>query len=173
MNKCILALTAFFLQIWIVQADDTEREMFLQKGFNWKHYEQAQRLNLDLENYTAFYKNRTNRVRGTVMAAIGGGCSGLGLYFIFCGSVIKSVSSYDDHFYDDYDDYNEIDKAVGTFFIVSGGICMATGVGLIIGGVIKRNTFEKVFTKSGAQLSLQPKLDLINNQYGAQLSLSF
>lgn len=171
MNKCILALIAFFLQIWIVQADDTERQMFLKNGFNWKHYEQAQRLNLDLENYTTFYSNKSNRIKGAIMVGIGGGGCGTGLYFIFFGSLMKSAFDYD---YDYDDDYSEDEADFPfNFLIVSGGICVATGVGLIMGGIIKRNNTGKVFTKNGTQISLRPKLDLINNRYGAQLSLSF
>ncbi len=173
MNRYLLILITLILQTWVVQADDAEREMFIEKGFNWKHYEKAQRLNLDLENYTIFNSNKSNKIRGAVMLGVGGGTCGIGLYFIFLGALVSSVdNSYDDYYNYGYSGDDEVDAIKG-FFLVTGGIFCATGAGLIIGGAVKRTQIGKVFTKSGTRLSLKPKLDAINDRYGMQLSLSF
>lgn len=169
MNKYLLILVILILQTWIARADDVEREMFLEKGFNWKHYEKAQKLNLDLENYTIFNSNKSNKIKGAIMMGIGGGCCVTGITFFLMAALIGSV---DDYYYDDDYDGDEIDDIKGVY-MVSGGVCAATGLGLIIGGAVKRSKIGKVFTKSGTRLSLRPELDAINDRYGMQLSLSF
>lgn len=185
MSKYHLILVLLILQAWVTKADDTERELFIEKGFNWKHYEKAQKLNLDLENYTIFNSNKSNRINGTIMMGIGGGCCGAGLYFYLWAVLFNSFEEdleddnyyYDyDYYYDDYRDYDDDKEAFNdfkVFCLISSGVCVATGVGLIIGGAAKRSKIGKVFTKSGTRLSLRPELDAINDRYGMRLSLSF
>lgn len=171
MNKYLLILTILILQAWIAQADDVEREMFLERGFSWKHYEKAQKLNLDLENYIIFNKNKSNRVKGAVMMGVGGVFCATGLPYFIGAALVNTVEDYeDDYYYDDDDDFNDFAKRV---YIITGSVFTATGVGLIIGGAVKRSKIGKVFTKSGTRLSLRPELDALNDKYGMRLSLSF
>ncbi len=57
--------------------------------------------------------------------------------------------------------------------MVSGEIVTATGIGLIVGGVVKRTNLRTVITKNGKNLSLLPRIDTMNDLYGAELSISF
>jgi len=177
MNRYFLIMVVLILQTWIVRADDSEREMFLTHGFNWKHYEKAQKLDLDLENYTIFNSNKSNKFKGTVMMGVGGGFTGMGFIYLLAGALASSVGeNHNDNYYypyyeDDYDDeFTDIAKKV---YFITGGLLLGTGVGLIAGGAVKRSKIGKVFTKSGTRLSLRPELDAINDRYGMRLSLSF
>lgn len=178
MSKYHLILVLLILQAWVTKADDTERELFIEKGFNWKHYEKAQKLNLDLENYTIFNSNKSNKIKGTVMMGVGGGFAGMGFIYLLAGALVRSASeNHNDNYYyypyyeDEYDD--EVTDIAKKVYFITGGVCLATGVGLIIGGAAKRSKIGKVFTKSGTRLSLRPELDAINDRYGMRLSLSF
>ncbi len=97
--------------------------------------------------------------------------SGIGLYFFLWGLLISSIeNSYDDNYYYDDDEALDESKAIS---MISGGVCFATGVGLMIGGAVKRSQIGKVFTKKGRRISLRPELDAINDRYGMRSSLSF
>jgi hypothetical protein len=178
-NRHLLILITLILHAWVIKANDVEKEEFLKKGFNWTHYETAQKLNLDLENYAIYVKNKSDKIRGTVMMGVGGGACGVGLYFFLCVALINSFEEdyertnyylgYDEY----YDDDVDADDMIKAIFLLSGSMWMATGAGLIIGGAVKRRKIGKVFTKSGTRISLRPELDAINDRYGMRLSLSF
>ncbi len=169
MNRYLLFLVILILQTWIVHADNAERDMFIEKGFNWKHYEIAKKNNLDLENYTIFVSNKSNKIKGAVMMGIGGGLCIEGLLLFVLAAILEPY----DELFDDYnDDYNVVDNTK-TIYTIAGGVSVATGAGLLIGGAVKRSKIGKVFTKSGTRLSLRPELDAIKDRYGMQLSLSF
>lgn len=182
MNRYFLIMVVLILQTWIASADDTEKEMFLAHGYNWKHYEKAQKLNLDLENYTIFNSNKSNKIKGTVMMGVGGGFAGMGFIYLLAGALVSSAGEnhndnysyypyYEDDYDDDYDD--EFTDFAKNVYFITGGLFLGTGVGLIAGGAVKHSKIGKVFTKSGTRLSLRPELDAINDRYGMRLSLSF
>jgi len=54
-----------------------------------------------------------------------------------------------------------------------GGVFTGTGLGFMIGGAIKRGKIREVVRKDGMGLSLAPKVNIFNNEYGAELSFSF
>jgi hypothetical protein len=174
MNKYLLIVVTLVLRIWIARADDTEteKEMFLERGFNWKHYENAQKLNLDLENYTIYRANKANSLKGAIFMGIGG-VSCLSALVFFLSAVL--IESYDNSIYGSYEDDSDFEPLENTkkFYIITGGVFTATGVGFIIGGAVKRTKVGKVFTKNGRLISLRPESDAFNDRYGMQLSLSF
>ncbi len=122
---------------------DSEAMEFRNEGFNRKHYQTAQKLNLDVENYRIYYTNRKNRKKGNRLMAIGGGIATLGLFLAIDGllTVIEPPSNgYK------YSTYSLEDFTIG-------GMSIGTGIGLLIGGVIKRNKIRNVVTKDGIQLN--------------------
>lgn len=138
---------------------NSEEQEFFNRGLNRKHYQLAKRLDLDLENYIKYRSNRKIRKKSNILMSVGGGIAPLGLFLVIEGAhtKINHYTYYSDDIFSD---------------IVTGGILFATGVGLTIGGAAKRSRIEKVITKSGTQLSLNPKIDILNKRYGAQLTLS-
>ncbi len=117
-------------------------------GFNSKHYQIAKRMNLDAENYSTYYTNRRNRKKGNRLMGIGSGIATIGLFFAVDGIVtlIKGPEHYNN---DDY--YNNFSDYIFDRFSI-GGTCIGTGLGLFIGGVIKRNKIRDVYTKDGKLL---------------------
>lgn len=156
-----------------------EMQEFLNNGYGINHYKLAQRLNLDLENYKIFRANKTKRIKGRILTATGAGFTLAGGLFILCGIMLdEALDYYDDHYYDydddyDYDDYDYNDDFIKNFYIGTGSIMTASGLGLLISGVIINKKIEDVIRKDGKKLSLKPKLDIKHNTYGAEFSYSF
>ena len=126
----------------------SEKMEFRSEGFNAKHYRIAKGLNLDAENYRLYYSNRRNRKKGNRLMGIGGGIATIGLFFAIDGlaTLIKSHNHYN-NYYHDYDYSNHLFDCFSL-----GGTCIGSGLGLIIGGAIKRNKIRDVYTKDGKQL---------------------
>lgn len=124
-----------------------EVQEFRSYGFNSKHYQIAKRMNLDVENYNIYYANKRNRKKGNRLTGIGGGVATIGLFFAVDGlaTLIKGPDHYNSYGYYDYSDYLFDRFSVG-------GTCIGTGLGLMIGGVIKRNKIRDVYTKDGKLL---------------------
>ncbi len=174
MNKYLLIVVTLVLRIWIARADDTEteKEMFLERGFNLKHYENAQKLNLDLENYTIYRANKANTLKGAIFMGVGGVNCLSALAFFLSAALIEFYYNSLFGLYDDDSGFEPLENTK-KFYIITGGVLTVTGVGFIIGGAVKRTKVGKVFTKNGRRISLRPELDALNDRYGMQLSLSF
>lgn len=142
-----------------------EVQEFMDQGFNIKHYRRAAQLNLDVENYKNYLINKRNRKKGNILMGVGSGIATMGLLIIIDAATTKIHNNTNDEYYLFGDDAFED--------IITGGMCVGTGLGLTIGGIVKRNKIGKVVTKKGVQLSLLPKADVSNDRYGAKLSFSF
>lgn len=172
-SKYLFFIAVFSLQVQIISANEAEEEMFYANGFSSKHYMLAQRLNLDLENYKNFRLNKSDKIKGAVMIGVGSGIAATGLPYFIVGLVESRWSNSYRSTYDYDYGYRDEDKFIARVLMVSGGVVTATGIGLIVGGVVKRTSLRKVITKDGNKLSLLPRIDTINNLYGAELSISF
>lgn len=119
---------------------------FRNEGFNRKHYQIAKRLNLDVENYRIYNTNRKNRKKGNRLMAIGGGIATIGFFLVIDG-LLTAIEPPQNSKKGEYDTYY-LDN------VATGGVGIGTGIGLLIGGVIKRNKIRDVVTKDGKQLNL-------------------
>lgn len=150
-------------------AKDSELIEFEKSGLNVKHYQKANRLNLDLTNYNIYCSNKSNKIKGTILMGIGGGLVAEGLILFLCSALMESI---DDNYSSYYED-EETDDIIKNTYITIGGVSCAVGVGLFIGGTLKLGKIEKVFKKDGTKMSLSPKVDFFDQEYGAEISLSF
>lgn len=150
---------------------NSEAMKFADRGLNYKHFQLAEQLNLDVNNYLIYRANKSHRIKGGILMGIGGGFLGTGLLYFICGALIDEADSYDDdYYYYGYDEADDTDRAI--CFIV-GGVCSTIGAGLMVGGGAVRSKVREVIRKDGNRLSLMPKIDLLNDCFGAELSLSF
>ena len=177
-NNCSLIIVVFFLLVCNALAEEqgiaeeqgqAELLEFRKNGLNENHYQKAQYLNLDLENYKSYCSNRSNKIKGAVMMGIGGGLLAEGLICILLGAIYEAPVN-DPYGYNNNDEVEDVAKKV---YMITGGISGAVGLGLLIGGGVKRSNVKDVFRKDGTKISLIPSIDFLNNKYEAVLSYSF
>lgn len=138
---------------------------FLDNGFNIKHYQAAKKLNLDLNNYKIYHQNKKNKKRGFIFlgSAVATGITGM-IFFYDIGSIESDENKRNSYYIDD--DFKKD-------YIITGATLTAASIGLATAGIIRFLKLKEVYTKNGTQLSLLPKVDILNDGYRIDLSLSF
>lgn len=149
----------------------SQEQEFLARGLGTKHYQKAQRLNLDLENYTNYCANKSNKIKGAIIMGVGGAFVAEGLVCFLCGALMESVGNQDP--YDYYDNDDEIKDVTKKVYMITGGISCAAGSILMAAGGVKLSKKLEVFRKDGTKLSLKPSIDFLKNAYKAEVSLLF
>lgn len=164
-KHCLLFIIVLTISLF-AQQKVSEKEHFRRAGYNVKHYNIAQQLNLDLKNYHRYYENRKNRrIQGPVFTSIG--CSLLTGGIIYYSNVSKRGTEESTIEASRLDIFGYFSSSV----LIAGGSTL-TSIGLIKFG---QSFWRKVYRKDGTELSfdLHPVFNPLQRDIGLQLSLNF
>jgi hypothetical protein len=141
--------------------DAGEQDRFFQAGLGQKHFMEAMRHNLDLENYQIFKANKKNKIIGSILVPVGFGLAGFGV--IYSGLGAMALSGYG--------------TVTGGTREEVGGTFVGTGIVLLAGGVVSailgfgklKKAKTPVIMKDGRQMAIIPVLS--NDNLGLSLSM--
>ncbi len=104
-SKYFLIIAALVLLTQTILAEGSEEQKFIEKGFNLKHYQHAEKLNLDLENYIIYRSNKSNRIKGSIMIGVGSGVTSIGLLYVLGGALMIASDGHSSN--DNYKDLED------------------------------------------------------------------